>query len=83
MLETTSFNILQEFKKKNKQKNHLWVLGSIILLTTKEASCLCKPFLWVPHSAVEIAPTPIRVLWPLTVCIESVFNNCLWTWDSE
>lgn len=82
MLGTTSFNILQEFKKK-KKKNPLWALSSIILLTTKEASCLQKPFLWVPRSAVEIAPTAICVLWLLTVCIESVFNNCLWTWDSE
>lgn len=58
MLGTTSFNILQEFKK----TNHLWVLSSVVLLATKEAPCLHKPFLWVPRPVAEIAPTPIRVL---------------------
>lgn len=57
MLGTTSFSILEEFNK----NNQLWVWSSISPVAPEEASGLHKPFLWVPRSAVEIAPTLIRV----------------------
>jgi hypothetical protein len=87
MLGTSSFHILQELKKKKKKKKRnktkqLWVLSSMISLSTQGASCLCTSSSWIPLSVVEILPTHLCVV--ATHClIKSVFINSLWSQDSE